>query len=205
MGWICQRLQTAGAAWHVDDGHNPGALCSGASGWEHPWYLVGASQNGADHYIDAGRPGAGSVRAEKMGRSAVLMCFVPAALNCWGCFFLAPKLLGITWLEAAVMGAVLAAVSPAVVVPRMVKLMEEGYGGERRHPQLILASASVDDVYVIVLFSTFVGMMQGEGASLIRFVNIRFLFSWDRHRAVHWRSAGSFFPEVSYERYLQRF
>ena len=83
-----------------------------------------------------------------------------------------PGLLGITWLEAAVMGAVLAAVSPAVVVPRMVKLMEEGYGVKEGIPQLILAGASVDDVYVIVLFSTFVGMMQGEGASLIRFVNI---------------------------------
>ena len=70
------------------------------------------------------------------------------------------------------MGAVLAAVSPAVVVPRMVKLMEEGYGVKEGIPQLILAGASVDDVYVIVLFSTFVGMMQGEGASLIRFVNI---------------------------------
>ena len=75
-------------------------------------------------------------------------------------------------LEAAVMGAVLAAVSPAVVVPRMVKLMEEGYGVKEGIPQLILAGASVDDVYVIVLFSTFSGMMQGEGASVIRFVNI---------------------------------
>ena len=109
---------------------------------------------------------------KKMGRSAVLMCFVPASFELLGMLFLAPKLLGITWLEAAVMGAVLAAVSPAVVVPRMVKLMEEGYGVKEGIPQLILAGASVDDVYVIVLFSTFVGMMQGEGASLIRFVNI---------------------------------
>ena len=70
------------------------------------------------------------------------------------------------------MGAVLAAVSPAVVVPRMVKLMEEGYGVKEGIPQLILAGASVDDVYVIVLFSTFVGMMQGKGASVIQFINI---------------------------------
>ena len=70
------------------------------------------------------------------------------------------------------MGAVLAAVSPAVVVPRMVKLMDEGYGVKEGIPQLILAGASVDDVYVIVLFSTFVGMMQGEGASILKFVNI---------------------------------
>lgn len=80
--------------------------------------------------------------------------------------------MGITLLEAAIMGAVLAAVSPAVVVPRMVKLMEEGYGVKEGIPQLILAGASVDDVYVIVLFSTFVGMMQGKGASVISFVNI---------------------------------
>ena len=85
---------------------------------------------------------------------------------------LAPKLMGISLLEAAIMGAVLAAVSPAVVVPRMVKMMEEGYGVKEGIPQLILAGASVDDVYVIVLFSTFVGMMQGKGASVISFVNI---------------------------------
>ena len=70
------------------------------------------------------------------------------------------------------MGAVLAAVSPAVVVPRMVKLMDEGYGVKEGIPQLILAGASVDDIYVIVLFSTFTGMMQGEGASVINFLNI---------------------------------
>ena len=75
-------------------------------------------------------------------------------------------------LEAAIMGAVLAAVSPAVVVPRMVKLMEEGYGTKQGIPQLILAGASVDDVYVIVLFTTFISMIQGNGVSVIRFVNI---------------------------------
>lgn len=85
---------------------------------------------------------------------------------------LAPKLMGLTVLEAAIMGAVLAAVSPAVVVPRMVRLMDEGYGTKEGIPQLILAGASVDDVYVIVLFSTFVGMMQGEGASVLKFINI---------------------------------
>lgn len=109
---------------------------------------------------------------KKIGRPAVLMCFVPACFELLGMILLAPKLMGITLLEAAVMGAVLAAVSPAVVVPRMVRLMEEGYGVKRGIPQLILAGASVDDVYVIVLFSTFVGMMQGEGASVINFVNI---------------------------------
>ena len=109
---------------------------------------------------------------KKIGRPAVLMCFVPASFEMIGMIFLAPKLMGLTVLEAAVMGTVLAAVSPAVVVPRMVKLMDEGYGVNEGIPQLILAGASVDDVYVIVMFSTFIGMMQGEGASVLKFVNI---------------------------------
>ena len=109
---------------------------------------------------------------KKIGRPAVLMCFVPASFELIGMILLAPKLMGLTTLEAAIMGAVLAAGSPAVVVPRMVKLMDEGYGVKEGIPQLILAGASVDDVYVIVLFSTFVGMMQGEGASVLKFVNI---------------------------------
>lgn len=109
---------------------------------------------------------------KKIGRPALLMCFVPASFEIIGMILLAPKVMGLTLLEAAIMGAVLAAVSPAVVVPRMVKLMDEGYGVKEGIPQLILAGASVDDVYVIVLFSTFVGMMQGEGASMINFVNI---------------------------------
>lgn len=109
---------------------------------------------------------------KKIGRPALLMCFVPATFELLGMLLLAPKFLGLSLLEAAVMGAVLAAVSPAVVVPRMVKMMEEGYGVKKGIPQLILAGASVDDVYVIVLFSTFLGMMQGEGVSIISFVNI---------------------------------
>lgn len=109
---------------------------------------------------------------KKMGRPAVMMCFVPASFELIGMILLAPKLLGLSMLEAAIMGAVLAAVSPAVVVPRMVKLMEEGYGTKKGIPQLILAGASVDDVYVIVLFTTFTSMIQGNGVSVIRFVNI---------------------------------
>lgn len=109
---------------------------------------------------------------KKNGRPAILMCFVPATFELLGTILLVPWLMGLSVLEAAVMGAVLAAVSPAVVVPRMVRLMDEGYGVKEGIPQLILAGASVDDVYVIVLFSTFVGMLQGEGASIIRFINI---------------------------------
>lgn len=115
---------------------------------------------------------------KKIGRPAVLMCFVPASFELLGMILLAPKLMGVSVLESAVMGAVLAAVSPAVVVSRMVKLMDEGYGVKEGIPQLILAGASVDDVYVIVLFSTFVGMMQGEGASILKFVNIPVSIFW---------------------------
>ena len=105
----------------------------------------------------------------KLGRPAFLMCFVPATFELIGIVLLAPTLLDLSPLEAAIMGAVLAAVSPAVVVPRMVKLMDEGY---KDIPQLILAGASVDDVYVIVLFSTFIGMIQGQGANIMSFINI---------------------------------
>lgn len=109
---------------------------------------------------------------KKIGRPAILMCFLPASFELLGIILIAPRALGMSVLEAAIMGAVLAAVSPAVVVPRMVKLMDNGYGTAKGIPQLILAGASVDDVYVIVLFSTFTGMMQGKGASIINFVNI---------------------------------
>lgn len=109
---------------------------------------------------------------KKIGRPAILMCFLPASFELLGIILIAPGALEMSVLEAAIMGAVLAAVSPAVVVPRMVKLMDNGYGTAKGIPQLILAGASVDDVYVIALFSTFIGMMQGKGASIINFVNI---------------------------------
>lgn len=111
-------------------------------------------------------------KLKKLGRPALLMCFLPATFELAGMLLLGPLLLGLTRLESAVAGAVLAAVSPAVVVPRMVKLMDEKYGTKSGIPQLILAGASVDDVYVIVLFTTFTGMMQGQRASVINFINI---------------------------------
>ena len=109
---------------------------------------------------------------KKVGRPAVLMAFLPASFEILGYFLLAPVLLGVTRIEAAVMGAVLGAVSPAVVVPRMVKLMDEKYGTEKSIPQMILAGASCDDIFVIVLFSTFSGMAQGGSANVMDFVNI---------------------------------
>ena len=109
---------------------------------------------------------------KKNGRPAVLMCFVPAAFEITGMILLAPVLLPVTRLEAAVMGSVVAAVSPAVIVPKMIKLMEEGYGVSKGIPQIILAGASVDDVFVIVLFSAFTSLAQGKEISVISFVNM---------------------------------
>lgn len=108
----------------------------------------------------------------KVGRPAVLLSFVPASFEILGYVLLAPMLLGITHVEAAVMGAVLAAVSPAVVVPRMVYYMEHGYGTEKGIPQMLMAGASCDDIFVIVLFTTFLGIAQGGSAHAIDFLNI---------------------------------
>lgn len=109
---------------------------------------------------------------KKVGRPAVMMAFVPASFEICGYLLCAPMILGITRIESVVMGAVLAAVSPAVVVPRMVKLMENRYGTEKSIPQMILAGASCDDIFVIVLFSTFAGMAQGGTADFTQFLNI---------------------------------
>lgn len=98
---------------------------------------------------------------KRVGRPAVLMCFVPATLEILGMMLLAPWLMGVARLDAAIMGAVVAAVSPAVVVPRMMRLMESGYGRDKGVPQLLMAGASVDDIYVIVLFTSFVSLACG--------------------------------------------
>lgn len=92
---------------------------------------------------------------KKVGRPAVLMCFVPACVEMLGTILMAPVLLGVSILEAAIIGSVIAAVSPAVIVPRMIRLIEGGYGKNKSIPQLILAGASVDDVFVIVVFTAF--------------------------------------------------
>ena len=109
---------------------------------------------------------------KKVGRPAIMMSFVPASFEIIGYLLFAPAILGITRVEAAVMGSVLAAVSPAVVVPRMVQLMETKYGTEKAIPQMIMAGASCDDIFVIVLFTTFLGMAQGGGADIKAFANI---------------------------------
>ena len=90
---------------------------------------------------------------KKVGRPAVLMCFVPACAEILGTVLSAPVLLKVSFLEAGIIGSVIAAVSPAVIVPRMIKMIDEGYGTNKSIPQLILAGASVDDVFVIVIFT----------------------------------------------------
>lgn len=109
---------------------------------------------------------------KKVGRPAVLMCFIPATFEIIGMIVLAPKLFGVSILEAAVTGTVVGTVSPAVIVPKMSKLIDEGYGTNKCIPQLILTGASVDDVFVIVLFTAFTGLAHGKQISVMSFVNI---------------------------------
>ena len=109
---------------------------------------------------------------KKVGRPAILMCFVPACFEILAVVIIAPKILGITILEAAIMGAVIAAVSPAIIVPRMISLIDKKIGVKNSIPQLIMAGASVDDIFVIVLFTAFTGLAKGGELSLGSFVQI---------------------------------
>lgn len=109
---------------------------------------------------------------KKNGRPAILMTFLPATFEIITVTILAPLLFGISTLEAAILGAVLGAVSPAVVVPRMIFLIENGYGKAKGIPQMILAGASVDDVFVIVLFTSFLGMFQGNGFNFFSLLSV---------------------------------
>lgn len=111
---------------------------------------------------------------KKVGRPAVLMCFVPACIEILGTIIFAPILLNVTVLEAAIMGSVIAAVSLAVVVPRMIRLMEGGYGTKKSIPQLILAGASVDDVFVIVIFTALTSLASVGTMSIMNFAEIPF-------------------------------
>lgn len=109
---------------------------------------------------------------KKVGRPAVLMCFVPACFEICGVILIATKILNMSILDAAIMGTVIAAVSPAVVVPRMIRLIDEGYGKKHSIPQIILAGASVDDVFVIVLFTAFTSLATGGEVSAMNFIQI---------------------------------
>lgn len=109
---------------------------------------------------------------KKVGRPAILMCFVPACFEIVGMIIIAPRLLGISIMDAAIMGAVVGAVSPAVIVPKMLKLMKNRYGTDKSIPQLIMAGSSVDDVFVIVMFTAFIGLAQGQSISPMSFIQI---------------------------------
>ena len=109
---------------------------------------------------------------KKVGRPAVLMCFVPATFEILGMIIFAPTFLDLGLLDSAILGTVIAAVSPAVVVPKMLKLMEEGYGTDRSIPQMIMAGASVDDVFVIVLFTSFIGLASNGTFSMLNLIKI---------------------------------
>ncbi len=102
---------------------------------------------------------------KKVGRSAILLSFLPASFEILAYAIFAPKILGLSLIDSLLMGAVMAAVSPAIVVPRMVKLIDEGYGKNESVPQMILAGASCDDVFVLVLFSSFLSMAKGVAFS----------------------------------------
>lgn len=109
---------------------------------------------------------------KKVGRPAILMCFIPACFEIIGMLLLGPRFFGLSLLDAAILGTVIAAVSPAVIVPRMLKLMETNYGTKKSIPQMILAGASVDDVFVIILFTAFMGLAQGESITAAHLLNI---------------------------------
>ena len=104
---------------------------------------------------------------KKVGRPALLMCFLPACFEILAVVIIAPKLLGVSILEAAIIGAVIAAVSPAIIVPRMINLIDKEIGKENSIPQLIMAGASVDDIFVIVLFTSFTGLAEGGNIYII--------------------------------------
>lgn len=109
---------------------------------------------------------------QKVGRPAILMGFIPACLEIAGMILIAPRLLGVTVLEAAIMGSVVAAVSPAIIVPKMLYLMEQKIGTRKSIPQMIMASGSVDDVFVIVMFTAFLTLATGESISAVSFTQI---------------------------------
>ena len=109
---------------------------------------------------------------KKIGRPALLLSFVPATLEIIVITIFAPMLFGMTYLDAAILGTVLAAVSPAVIVPRMIKMMESGLGKDKSVPQLIMAGASIDDIFVIVLFYSLANTSSGQSFNPLALLNV---------------------------------
>lgn len=174
LGWLCKKVGLPGLVGMITTGMILGPY---GLGWLDSSILDISSQLRRIALIIILMRAGLSLNLEdlkKAGRPAILMCFVPACFEVAGMIILAPMLLGVSRLDAAIMGAVVGAVSPAVIVPRMIKLTEEGWGTKKSIPQLILAGASVDDVFVIVLFSAFTGVALGTGASAASFIKIPF-------------------------------
>lgn len=111
-------------------------------------------------------------KLKKVGRPAILLSFLPATIEMLAIIFLAQRFFNLNVIDAGIMAAVLAAVSPAIVVPCMIKLIDEGYGADKNIPEMILAGASVDDVFVIVFFSSFLALKSGSQLSAMSFINI---------------------------------
>lgn len=109
---------------------------------------------------------------KRIGRTAVMLCFVPATLELLAFLLFAPYLMGVTRLQAAILGAVMGAVSPAVTIPRLTQMIDEGYGVKKGIPQMLIAGASADDIYVIVIFTTLVGMEAGDRVNALSFLKI---------------------------------
>ena len=174
LGWLCKKVSLPGLVGMIATGMILGPY---GLGWLDSSILDISSQLRRIALIIILMRAGLSLNLEdlkKAGRPAILMCFVPACFEVAGMIVLAPMLLGVSRLDAAIMGAVVGAVSPAVIVPRMIKLTEEGWGTPKSIPQLILAGASVDDVFVIVLFSAFTGVALGTGVSAASFIKIPF-------------------------------
>ena len=174
LGWLCKKVKLPGLVGVIATGMILGPY---GLGWLDSSILDISSQLRRIALIIILLRAGLSLNLEdlkKAGRPAILMCFVPACFEVTGMIILAPILLGVSRLDAAIMGAVVGAVSPAVIVPRMIKLTEEGWGTKKSIPQLILAGASVDDVFVIVLFSAFTGIALGDGVSAASFVKVLF-------------------------------
>lgn len=174
LGWLCKKVSFPGLVGMIATGMILGPY---GLGWLDSSILDISSQLRRIALIIILMRAGLSLNLEdlkKAGRPAILMCFVPACFEVAGMIVLAPMLLGVSRLDAAIMGAVVGAVSPAVIVPRMIKLIEEGWGTQKSIPQLILAGASVDDVFVIVLFSAFTGVALGTGVSAASFIKIPF-------------------------------
>ena len=174
LGWLCKKVKLPGLVGMIATGMILGPY---GLGWLDSSILDISSQLRRIALIIILLRAGLSLNLEdlkKAGRPAILMCFVPACFEVTGMIILAPILLGVSRLDAAIMGAVVGAVSPAVIVPRMIKLTEEGWGTKKSIPQLILAGASVDDVFVIVLFSAFTGIALGDGVSAASFIKVPF-------------------------------